>query len=238
MLVQQTYNWIKDKINKGQYKNNGQLPSENILADELNVSRATVRTALARLEYDGVIKRIHGKGTFVREKSINLATSLQEKWDFIPMLEQNGRTVRIDLLSINQRPAGTHDAELLNIGENTEIVEIIRLYNADDKPVIYSRNIFPRNLLKKKTDPVLMNYNCTAYDLFLHYFQEQAENSLTDLLPILPNEEIASRLQISSQTPVFLFKDFFITPKEHIILAGENYMHDKMIRLRFLGNPV
>ena len=238
ILVQQTYTGIKKFIDEGHFNANGQLPSENILSEQLNVSRATVRTALAKLEYDGIIKRIHGKGTFIREKSINLETSLQEKWDFIPMLEENGRKVTIDLLSIRQRTAGTNDANLLNVRNTTEIVEIVRLYKADGRPVIYSRNIFPRSLLKKTADPILMNYQCTAYELFKDYFTEQAENSLTDLIPVLPDEKVAEHLKIARDTPILLFKDFFLTKGEHILLAGENYMHDKMMKLRFLSNPV
>lgn len=238
ILVHQTYNGIKKIIDGGEYDEHGQLPSENILSEKLNVSRATIRTALAKLEYDGIIKRIHGKGTFIREKSINLETSLQEKWDFIPMLEENGRKVKIELLGIKQRTAGTDDANLLNVRNTTEIIEITRLYMADGQPVIYSRNIFPKSFLKKSADPILMNYQCTAYELFQDYFIEQAESSLTDLLPVLPNEVISEKLQISPLTPILLFKDFFITNGEHILLAGENYMHDKLLKLRFLSNPV
>ena len=238
ILVQQTYNGIKKIIDQGEYDSHGQLPSENILSEKLNVSRATIRTALARLEYDGIIKRIHGKGTFIREKSINLETPLQEKWDFIPMLEEKGQVVKIELLSIGQRTAGTDDANLLNVRNTTEIVEIVRLYKADNKPVIYSRNIFPRSFLNKTADPILMNYQCTAYELFQDYFLEQADSSRTDLLPVLPNEEIAEHLNIDCQTPILLFKDFFITKGEHILLAGENYMHDKLLKLRFLSNPL
>jgi len=237
VLVQQTYEDIKTIIEKGEIDPSGQLPSENILAASLNVSRATIRTALARLEYDGFILRVHGKGTFVREKSISLETSLNEKWDFIPMLEEKGRRVKIELLGIHHRSAGSRDANLLNVRATTEIIEVTRLYLADGYPVIYSRNIFARSALRKGADPVLMNYQCTAYELFKEYFNESADNSLTDLLPVLPDEKIASRLQISVSTPIFLFKDLFMTENGHILLAGENYMHEDLLRLRFLSNP-
>ncbi|MDC7231983.1 MAG: GntR family transcriptional regulator [Spirochaetales bacterium] len=237
ILVQQTYDDIKELIERGEVEASGQLPSENILSSKLNVSRATVRTALARLEYDGLILRVHGKGTFVREKTLNLETSLKEKWDFIPMLEENGRKVKIELLGIHQRSAGSDDAHLLNVRPNTEIVEVKRLYRADETPVIYSRNIFPRNALRKGADPVLMNYQCTAYELFTEYFNEQADHSLTDLLPVLPDAELAEHLQIGNKTPIFLFKDLFLTENEHILLAGENFMHENLLKLRFVSNP-
>ena len=237
ILVQQTYNDIKEIIDRGELGSSGQLPSENVLANRLNVSRATVRTALARMEYDGLITRVHGKGTFVREKTLNLETSLNEKWDFIPMLEETGRKVRIELLGIKQRPAGSADANQLNTRSAAEIVEVTRLYLADDHPVIYSRNIFPRNALKKGADPVLMNYQCTAYDLFKESFNEMATHSLTDLLPVLPDPTVAAALKISENTPIFLFKDLFLTENEHILLSGENYVHEDLLKLRFLANP-
>jgi len=237
VLVQQTYEDIKSIIEKREIEPSGQLPSENILASRLNVSRATIRTALARLEYDGLIVRVHGKGTFVREKSISLETSLTEKWDFIPMLEENGRKVKIELLGIHHRSAGSNDANLLNVRATTEIIEVTRLYLADSTPVIFSRNIFPRSALRKGADPILMNYQCTAYELFTEYFNETADNSLTDLLPVLPDRMIAEKLKISESTPIFLFKDFFITENGHILLAGENYMHEDLLKLRFLSNP-
>ncbi|QEN09052.1 GntR family transcriptional regulator [Oceanispirochaeta crateris] len=237
ILVQQTYEEIKAIIERGEIESSGQLPSENILSSRLNVSRATIRTALARLEYDGLILRVHGKGTFIREKAISLETSLSEKWDFIPMLEENGRKVKIELLGIHHRSAGSDDANLLNVRATTEIVEVTRLYLADNYPVIYSRNIFPRSALKKGADPVLMNYQCTAYELFVEYFEETADSSLTDLLPVLPDEQIAKHLKISVHTPIFLFKDFFMAENGHILLAGENYMHEDLLKLRFLSNP-
>lgn len=237
ILVQQTYDDIKEIIDRGELGETGQLPSENVLSNRLNVSRATVRTALARMEYDGLITRVHGKGTFVREKTLNLETSLKEKWDFIPMLEETGRKVKIELLGINQRPAGSRDANQLNVNSATEIVELTRLYLADDHPVIYSRNLFPRNALRKSADPVLINYQCTAYDLFKESFNEIATHSLTDLLPVLPSPVVGEALKISETTPIFLFKDLFLTENDHILLAGENYVHEDLLKLRFLSNP-
>ncbi len=235
LLVQQSYDKIRTLIEEGNYGESGQLPSETILAAELNVSRATVRTALTRLEYDGFIMRIHGKGTFVKEKTIKLETRQKEKWDFIPMLEESGRKVTVELLGIKSYPAGEEESRLLKTGRSTEVVELLRLYRADERPVIYSRNIFPRSLLLRNVDPVLMDFQCTAYELFKHYFREQAESSRTDLIPALPNKNIADALNIPRETPLFLFKDFFLTSSRRILLAGENYMNDKLVSLSFLS---
>lgn len=61
----QVYNQIMQMIKRSQFAPGSKLPSEEILADEFEVSRVTLRTALSLLKEDGVIKSIHGQGHFV-----------------------------------------------------------------------------------------------------------------------------------------------------------------------------
>ena len=41
------------------------MPSETKLLEDYDVSRVTLRQALAELEKDGIIKRYHGKGAYI-----------------------------------------------------------------------------------------------------------------------------------------------------------------------------
>jgi DNA-binding LacI/PurR family transcriptional regulator len=49
----------------GRLKEGQALTSEPVLAAEAKVARNTVRQALAELEREGILRRVHGKGTFV-----------------------------------------------------------------------------------------------------------------------------------------------------------------------------
>ncbi|GAA3454386.1 hypothetical protein GCM10018962_62190 [Dactylosporangium matsuzakiense] len=44
------------------------VPAESALAAEFGVARMTVRAALNALETDGLIERVQGRGTFVRQR--------------------------------------------------------------------------------------------------------------------------------------------------------------------------
>ena len=61
----QIADFLKDKIKKNEYKD-GMLPKEEDLAVQLNVSRGTVRSAMAILESEELITRIKKRGTMIR----------------------------------------------------------------------------------------------------------------------------------------------------------------------------
>lgn len=66
---EQTRELIVSQIQSGELMAGAALPSEIRLSESLQVARSTVRQALASLERDGLVRRIHGKGTFIHEEA-------------------------------------------------------------------------------------------------------------------------------------------------------------------------
>lgn len=64
-LYQQIVNWLRQNILSGSLPSGTRLPASRALADELGVSRITVKNAYAALESDGLILTREGSGTFV-----------------------------------------------------------------------------------------------------------------------------------------------------------------------------
>ena len=61
------YRLLKDRIVSGTYEPGYQFAPEIVLAKELGVGKVTLRSAFEKLENEGLLARIHGKGTFVRK---------------------------------------------------------------------------------------------------------------------------------------------------------------------------
>jgi GntR family transcriptional regulator, arabinose operon transcriptional repressor len=61
----QVYQQLRESIISGKLAAGYKLPRETDLATELKVSRITLRSSLNRLEQEGFIKRVQGRGTFV-----------------------------------------------------------------------------------------------------------------------------------------------------------------------------
>lgn len=74
------YNKILQMIQNGMYPEGSKLQSEPILAEQMNVSRSTLRQALALLQEDGIIEARRGVGNFVR-KTIDINATGLEKMD-------------------------------------------------------------------------------------------------------------------------------------------------------------
>ena len=63
-LYHQVYVVLRDQLVGGSLDPDRPLPSEPALAERYNVSRVTIRRTLAKLESEGLIRRVRGVGTF------------------------------------------------------------------------------------------------------------------------------------------------------------------------------
>src|SRR5262245_35412097 len=68
-LHHQIFLVLRDQILSGRFGAAELLPTEDDLTRLFGVSRITVRTALARLESSGLIRRRQGVGTFVKHRA-------------------------------------------------------------------------------------------------------------------------------------------------------------------------
>lgn len=70
---------IKDKIMKGELRENDLLPSVRTLSKDIKVSALTVKKAYDELEEEGFILTVHGKGSFVTSANQELMLEEQKK---------------------------------------------------------------------------------------------------------------------------------------------------------------
>ena len=78
-IYEQIVDQVKHQIITGQIKENDALPSVRALSTELKISALTVKKAYDRLETEGFVVTIHGKGTFVAATDKELAVEARRK---------------------------------------------------------------------------------------------------------------------------------------------------------------
>jgi GntR family transcriptional regulator len=84
-------NLLRSDIFEGRLQAGAQLPTLDQLSERYGVARVTVRQALGVLADDGLIERVQGKGTFVKDGIVRRKTvQLQSNWhNFLQMLDGN-----------------------------------------------------------------------------------------------------------------------------------------------------
>lgn len=78
-IYEQLMDQIKNEIIEGTLAAGMALPSVRSLSKELKISALTVKKAYDRLEEDGFIVTVHGKGSFVAETDKSLALEACKK---------------------------------------------------------------------------------------------------------------------------------------------------------------
>ena len=68
--------YIKNKIEIGEYQYGDKIPSEEKLASLLNTSRGTVRVALEKLKFEGIIETKTGSDLFTIRQTTCLSRFL------------------------------------------------------------------------------------------------------------------------------------------------------------------
>lgn len=231
-VIQQVIDILYDRIRSGEYQQSGKLPPESQLARQLSVSRTTLRTALARLESDGIISRRQGNGTFINKHVMEVSSSIGEIWDFRCMIEESGRKPSIQNLGLTTRPATPIETSTLNLATDEMVLEMLRLYLADGDPVIYSNNVFPCSMLLPECSADSIDITLPIHVLLKTYFNQSIAYSITDLSAGIPDDSLTDTLGILSGCPLLHFHDIFYNEKDEPLLFGRNFYNDKRLRIR------
>ena len=121
------------------------VPAETTLAAEFGVARMTVRAALNALEADGLVERIQGRGTFVRQRPAPRAAGTL--MSFHDQVRSWGRRPSSRLVEAGVRPAAAEEAAALQLtAAAPTLVTIVRLRLADDVPLAVEYACFPPHL--------------------------------------------------------------------------------------------
>lgn len=117
------------------------LPSEARLAEQLSVSRMTVRQALDALVADGFLYRLPANGTFVAERRIDQPMSRVSS--FTEELTARGMRPSSAVLSQAFVAASLEMAQLFRLPPGFRLFQLTRLRLADDEPLAIERCHIP-----------------------------------------------------------------------------------------------
>jgi GntR family transcriptional regulator len=189
---------LRAQILDGSYPAESRMPSESELGEQFQVSRITVRQALGDLQKEGLIFKIHGKGTFVaKPKAFQNVSTLQ---GLAESLAHFGYEVANQLRSIKFIEADERVALRLKLNTGDEITEIKRVRFINREPISLEVSYVLSSIGEK-----LQKADLITRDIFLILENDlQINLGHADLAidAVLAEHEIADALGVPTGSPI------------------------------------
>jgi GntR family transcriptional regulator len=134
---------LRHQITTGSIKPGERLPSEVGLAARYRVSTVTLRRALAVLQGEGLVEKIHGKGNYVRRPHRKIM--YVGGWGTLDPWTATEPTLRVTVRSTTV-PASAHLTTLLNVPTGSPLAEYSCLSLEQESPHGLARIYIPRDL--------------------------------------------------------------------------------------------
>jgi len=144
---EQLYRHLLAAITSGEMAAQSQLPPERELAEIAEVSRVTVRKAVAQLVEDSLLEQRRGAGTFVRAPRLKMEHSLSALMSFTEYMRQRGKTSSSRILQSGIAPPSPDEQIALGLSGSETLSRVERLRFADDVPMALERSSLPRDIL-------------------------------------------------------------------------------------------
>jgi GntR family transcriptional regulator len=136
---------LSEEIGTGRWPPGDRMASEPDICEHFDVSRTTVRQALAELESEGLIRKEKGRGTYVAEPSSS-SWFLQSSHGFFDEASREGRKVTSRVLRADVGPLPVWATDALRLREKTGGVTLERVRWVDDRVVMYVQTHLPHRL--------------------------------------------------------------------------------------------
>jgi GntR family transcriptional regulator len=214
------------------------LPSEPLLAQQLGVSRATLREAMRAFEGQGLIHRRQGVGTFVVGRPTIIESGLEILESIESMAENLNLKVSMGVMKIHQGKADSDLVSALEIDLNAPVVNVERVILGDDRPVAYLVDILPENVLNPSD--LDQGFTGSVLDLLLHRGVPKLARSYTEINAVPATSDVARALEIQRGDVLLMFRAKLYELSGRAVCFSESYFipgHFRFHVIRRVGNP-
>ncbi len=230
-LTDQVRTNIKSRILANEFDDD-RIPSETDLADELGVSRTTIRDALGRLEIERIIYRKQGAGTFVNRPGLRIRSPLEEIWSYEALLEAHGYTPSIEVLSQEIVGANEQLTAELELDDGERLLQVEKLFLEDRVPVILARNLIPLRFLDRDYNEE--DFKAPIFEFLALYGGQNLSYYVSELAPVMADSELIKRLQLPGAAALVTLEEVGYNELNEPILKAYSYFRDDLLRLRLI----
>lgn len=213
------YGTIYDRIAGGTYQPGSQLPSESDLAEELNVSRGTLRQALLLLQEDGMIINHQGKGNFVMERGLPFEPGVERLNN--ALIDYSN--VKIDRVKtdIQFQVATDKHREQFKLEPSALISLIEVIYYSGQSPTGLAQIFIPYDILVE--NQVVLSADQAVYEFYNRFICQENLVSDSKIRIAYARKSTAGMLQTKEGVPMIMMEEKIYQAGRQVIFQ-KNFM--------------
>ena len=208
------------RIRSGAWAPGTRLPPERELCELLDVSRASLRQALAELEERGLITRHQGRGTFVTRLRFDADAS--GYFSIGDALRSRGLTLTTRVLSSTVTEANERMAGELGVAVGAPVLRLERLRSADAEPIVLEVSHLRLDLLTglERVDFA----ERSLYDVLREDHGRYVATASETLEPVILTTREATLLTVPRGSPALLFRRTTRDRTDAVLEIGEGLL--------------
>lgn len=193
---------LRKLIEMEEYKNGKLLPNEVDLSEQLGISRNTLRQAINKLVFEGMLSRRKGVGTKVIRKGI--LGGIKNWLSFSQEMKMLGIEVRNFELYVGYKKPSDEIANFFDIDTEKECLVLKRVRGNQQYPFVYFISYF---------NPIIplnseVSFNMPLYELLDKEYGIIVKTSKEEISASLAGDFIADKLGIKPTDPILIRKRF------------------------------
>ena len=195
---------LRELILEEEYKKGKLLPNEVELSKELNISRNTLRQAINKLVFEGLLIRKKGYGTTVAP--MNVMSNARNWKSFSQEMKAQGMSVQNFELHISFKKGPEEATSFFNVKEDTYMLCLERLRGKPGMPFVYFISYFnpeiPMTVEEDMSSPL--------YEILEKKYGIYVKTSKEMISAREANAEMAAKLGIQEGAPILVRKRFVL----------------------------
>lgn len=189
---------LRAKILDGSYAAHERLPSESEMIQAFRVSRITVRQAISDLQKEGLVFKVHGKGTFVAKPKVS--QELTHLQGFGEAMHDLGHETHSQVLKLHLIKGTRLICAKLGLKEGADVMEIRRVRYLNREPISVDYSYLGGALGSRLSKSTLRErdlFSILENELGHRLHSADVEIDATSAVP-----EVASHLKVEPGSPV------------------------------------
>ncbi|EOD01210.1 GntR family transcriptional regulator [Caldisalinibacter kiritimatiensis] len=200
-LYRQIANKIREHINHGDYSYGEAIPSEIKLSKEYGVSRVTVRQAIDTLVNEGLLYKVQGSGTYVKEAKIE--HNIYTVQGFTEEMRRLNKEPVNKVLEFKMEEPSDKIRQILKLQTGEMTFFVGRLRYVDNIPVVLEKTYLPVKLFPDLSYETMLS---SKYEYIEKKKKLNIKESYQEIIPLLPDKETKKLLQLNKDIPILKMK--------------------------------